>query len=489
MDRSRPLRLGASLDGASDAEAARALTNRKVLFHVEGVDQNTFDTLELAANQALRMGLRVGLSLPAAMPAEVGRSVAKLARAITGNHRQLLRADAAAPGYDCTLAIGTTVRRAPGWITVTSDGWVARSGSWIDGEGLLPRGREANPIGADLAASIGMARVFRYLFGRVLGPAFEWSAHSLSGGTPGSLPRGPEIARSIPDLDALLVGCGSVMQGWANTIRRLPISGHARAIDPQLVADENLGTYVRAFRTDVGLEKVNVMTQILGPKIRVEPDRDYAELFSRRLEGGIALPPVVVAGLDEVNPRHLVQRWWPRTLIDMATEGFATQVIVKEHGDNATCLLDAHPAKDQENGALQQAAKHAGLVPMPAEDLLEGLTERDVELAPEALTTSMAVARAAGMRRCSWISSRDFASGDESDFSGAAPFVASLAGTIAAGRTLALLAADPTATSVRVQTSFASERMVILESHASANCECQTRGDVPSAATSMLRRR
>lgn len=473
--RSRPVRLAAELAGVPEAVAADTLATKRVLIGLERTDPDSIATFLLAVNQTLRFCSNVGLVLPEDLASAVRDECDQLATAITGSAANIRGEPMAAAGrYDAILFVGATVRQMTGWITVTSDGWVAQTASWIDDDDeILPRSTtSANPIGAHLAASVGVGRVFRRLIGLEPGRAFELSAHRCATGPLGTFGPGPAIPGRLPELDGLLVGCGSVMHGWAYTARRLPIFGRARAIDPQVLANENVGTYVLAGLGDIGSDKVEILKSALESNIHITADRDFAELFSRRLEGELEVPALVVAGLDETAPRHVVQRWWPSMLIDMGTDGFTSQVIMKSTGDDGMCLLDALPDWAEVTG-LQLAAAGAGLTrALSAAQLLEPIDDEDIAAAPAQLRDKLLEAKDAGVRRCSWIRVADVQPSADPTFAAAAPFVAGLTGTLAAGRTVAYLMGDPAATSVRLQASFVSERAVVLESRSSAGCEC-----------------
>ena len=108
----------------------------------------------------------------------------------------------------------------PGGIGTCSDGWTGK---------VFPAGTRApvtafmvsNPVGALTAAALTAGEAFLRLIGVPRHPwAFELSAWSGACGPPGSLPDDPPLP-AIPPIDALLIGCGNVMNGWAVAIRAL----------------------------------------------------------------------------------------------------------------------------------------------------------------------------------------------------------------------------------------------------------------------------
>ncbi len=97
------------------------------------------------------------------------------------------------------------------------------------------RGDEAAPTPAS-PNPLGAGQVFLALIGRpLLAAPIELSLHSLGSGLPGTLTPGPELRDVLP-IEALLVGCGGVANGWTYAIKRLPLIGAIEAIDHQACA-------------------------------------------------------------------------------------------------------------------------------------------------------------------------------------------------------------------------------------------------------------
>src|SRR5207244_52043 len=134
---------------------------------------------------------------------------------------------------------------------------------------------------------------------------------------------------------------GAVTNGWTYTIKELPVVGSLQAIDRQALNVENLGPYVLATCGKLKMPKAQIIADFLAPKILVTPRPEEWELFKIRLKHGIAVPPLIVNGLDHVATRHSVQRLWPKTLIDMGAGALTSQLIVKPSQIDALCLLHA----------------------------------------------------------------------------------------------------------------------------------------------------
>lgn len=474
LEISRIARLAARAGKLDETRASGLFAATRVLVALQQNDSNGHETLLLAVNQLLRFCGSVSVSLPDSIPSPMLTELQTLAARVRGDGSALATADLAeAKQYDAVLAIGSEVRDQPGWVAVSSDGWLARTASWIDDPGDLPAARsQPNPVGAHVAASLGSGRVFLRLLGRVPSAAHELSAYTLTTGTIGSHVPGPELPREAAELDAFLIGCGSVMQGWAYTVRRLPIRGWARAVDPEVLGVENLGPYALAWRTDVGREKVKILADALGPTITVTPDRDFVEFLELRIAAGLHVPSLVVAGLNDPSARHVVQRWWPDQLIDMATDGLSSQVIVKGRYDDGICLVEAIPGNPAVPSTLAQRAASVGL---PIESVLAdptaAISEDDVGAADPGQRGGLRAAMNSGLARCSRILAQELDATADPDFAPAAPFVASFTGALAAGITVRRLRGERDA--LHLQQSFQSEQTRCLAMRAAPECECQ----------------
>jgi hypothetical protein len=471
---SRIARLAARAGSVDEHQAAGLFSTKRVLVTVERLEPNAHETLLLAINQLLRFCGSVSVSLPASIPWSVLPELRALAVRVRGDGSAFRTADLAdAELFDAVLVIGSEVRDQPGWVAVASDGWLARTASWIDGSGHLPEARsQPNPIGAHVAASLGSGRVFLHLLGRVPSAAHELSTYALTAGAIGSHDPGPELPRESLELDAFLIGCGSVMQGWAYTIRRLPVRGRARAVDPEFLGVENLGPYVLAWRTGIGREKVKIIADSLGPAIAVTPDRDFVEFLEMRIAAGLSVPSLVIAGLNDPAARHVVQRWWPDQLIDMATDGLNSQVIVKGRYDDGICLVEAIPGNPAVPSTLAQRAASVGLsIESVLADPTAAISEADVGAADPGQRGGLRAAMNAGIARCSRILAQELDASADPDFAPAAPFVASFTGALAAGLTVRRLSGEREP--LHLQRSFQSERTRRLALRATPECECQ----------------
>ena len=476
---SRPLRLAARLRGESEAAVEHLFHNARVLARLELGDAATPDdrmTFLEVVNQVLRFCPNVTVGFSSAQ-AGLARHCQDLARAIHGPRGTVVIANI---GDDvkaqATVNVGRAIGPDASWVTVHSTGWVARLLPGGSGEAALAWSSSArNPLGALAAACLGSGYAFLRLAGLPSPPAHELSLLAGETGVAGTFPPGPPLPDSGLDLDGLLVGCGAVSNGWAYAMASLPVSGRLRAVDRQSLRPENVAPYVLARRADVGHAKAELMRDILAARLEVVAYPEDLELFKLRLGFGLELPPIVVAGLDRVRPRHSVQRLWPNTLIDMGAGGTTAQVLVHRHGRGTQCLLGALTVPPDEQDFADEWSELTGLPPERIrEDPTGPITESDVEAAPAELRAELEQARRGGQPICGRITERSLHGETASeDFAPAAPFVTALTGIKAAAETIkALMVIDP-ANGLHWQYDFRSGNARALVMKCATDCECR----------------
>lgn len=265
------------------------------------------------------------------------------------------------------------------------------------------------------------------------------------------------------------------MPALAYAVKRLPITGRLEGIDRQSLRTENLGPYVAAGRQWLGKPKVEVIRDLLSPAIEVVPRAEEWELFKIRLSFGVAVPPLIVSGLDNVETRHAVQRIWPEVLIDMAAGGLTTQVIVKKRADDGLCLLRALTLSANEISYTDRLAMETGL---RRERILNEpttpITQGDIDAAPPDKRPALERARQQGQLICGRVTEQNLKlEGYDPDFAPAVPFVTAFSGVIGAAETIKCLMGHRNRRSLHYQRNFQSSRGRALEMKCDVGCECQ----------------
>jgi hypothetical protein len=470
---SRPLRLATKLTGASSDEARARLLNATVHVRIAPEFEDNQDAallLRSLADQLSRFCGTVVVSAPAA-----------IVQACLERDRELhdpprLRADGVSAGAgDLDILVGDPPGM-PGCIATCSDGWTGK----VDTTGTRERATAftiANPVGALTAAGLAAGEAFLRLISVPRPPRlFELSAWTGECRPPGGQPHGPPLA-AIPPIDALLVGCGNVMNGWAVAIRALQMTGHVRAVDRQSVGEENLGPYALARRDMVGQPKTALLAGHLQPLIAVNGHDEELDLFVPRItRWHLPLPALVINGLDEVEPRHVVQRLWPDVIVDMAAGGTTSQVIVHKRGGVGQCLLGAFAVPAAELGYIRRIEEVTGLRRERfLSEFTTPVTAEDVTQAPPEHRARLQAAADSGQLLCGYINQASLtAKSTGKDFAAAAPFVGALTGARTAAITVAVLTGGDVPSGLRWQYDFVSNRARTAVMRCPHNCECQS---------------
>lgn len=373
----------------------------------------------------------------------------------------------------CVLNIGTEVR--PGrWVTINSEGWLARVAIGTEIE-LPMMGTARNAIGEVASACRGVAEVFKFVIGLSPSPGIsELCLYSLREGSLGELKPGPKLPLQPLEIDAFLIGCGAVMNGWAYVVAQLPVQGYAEAVDKQSLRSENIGPYVASDLAFLGRPKSELIADVLAPGVEVTARTDEFEFFKVRLEHGLLIPPLIINGLDNPETRRSVQRLWPATLVDMAAGGLSSQVIVKQAGTRGQCILDAFSSPDGDDYA-DELSREVGV---PADAIRQNptgiITDEMVRVAPENLKPALREAQRRGQRICGRVMEHNLEEErDNPDFAPAVPFATCFSGVVAAAETVKVLLGQTYDRSAHYQYSFQSRRGRLLQTSCQPGCECQ----------------
>jgi hypothetical protein len=481
---SRPIRLAADLSGQDETALEHLFIGAKILVRLEEAFANVHDAREtflFTVNQVIRFCPNVAVCTPVGSGDLVDAADDIAVRVHGERHRISVSGLEEAGSFQAIVNVGTEVLRGVPSVTVNSTGWVARVASADSGTAGLPWARGGpNPIGALAAACLGAGRVFFFLIGQPLvTPPTEISLFTLEVGPAGALPEGPPLPVASLELDGFLVGCGAVTNGWAYAVKRLPIVGHLEAVDRQVLRIENIGPYVASGREWLGKPKAEMIAKVLGPAIGVTPRPDEWEFFKIRLRYGLRVPPIVVNGLDNVETRHSVQRLWPEALIDMASGGLTSQVILKARRDDGICLLRALHRPAHEVGWAERLARETGL---PIERILEepttAISEDDIEQAPEDKRVGLERARENGQFVCGRVTEHNLHfEGRDTNFAPAVPFVTGFSGVAGAAATMKWLMGYSERASFHFQHSFASGRARRITMKCDPGCDCWTATD------------
>jgi hypothetical protein len=474
---SRPARLGAVITGEREEAIVHLFTKKRILLRLEAASLDVPDARETfiyAVNQCLRFCSNISVRIEGGSD-DLLQNCNSLAVRIHGLGASVgLAEDVKGRGFDAIVNVGTEILSDLSAVTINSSGWIARMTTADSvSRKLRWKPEPPNPLGALGAACLGVGAAFYAVLGRRLASSMEISLFNHEVASPGELAAGPPLPTSPLWLDGFLVGCGAVTNGWAYAVKRLPVVGRLQAIDRQSLRFENIWSYVAVGRESVLKPKAVVIKELLSPAIHVAERPDQWEFFKIWLDHGLDVPPLVIAGLDNVTTRHSVQRLWPETLIDMAADKLQSQVIVKHKRGDGLCLLRALSIPPGETDWAEGLAAVTGLDPSIIASQPTGrITQGDIDAAP--LDKKAELQMALGTPRCGHINHQSLEmEGYDHDFAPAVPFVTAFSGVVGAAETVKCLMGRRYAHSMHFQKSFESSRSRALEMKCDPSCECQ----------------
>jgi hypothetical protein len=304
--------------------------------------------------------------------------------------------------------------------------------------------------------------------------AIEVSVFDMQQGGLGSLHVGPDLPTRRLMLNAILLGCGGVSNGWAYTVKRLPIKGKVFAVDKEALRQENFGPYVCATARWLGKPKAEVLKGFLAPKIEVVAHNELVEHFKIRVDRNlVGITPMVVCGLDAIPPRHIAQRLWPSLLIDMAAGGTTTQLITHVRGSQSICLLGALKETEDRDYAVQLAVETGIRADRIRSNPTDLISQADIDSAPPQHRESLESAKSQRRQICGYISTYNLNYEEDSDrFVAAAPFLSALSGVFGAAATMRALL--DMSTPIHHQFDMRSFDSRPLHMACFADCICQT---------------
>jgi molybdopterin/thiamine biosynthesis adenylyltransferase len=375
---SRPSAVAAAL---GDEGSQRFLTKRVLLRGDATVllSQNGHEAFRAAFLLLIRICQNVVIALPTECGGLHADITALAGRFIPGRRLALIDPPADFYGYDAILSVGTSARADLPWTVIHSDGWLARVSS--RGCRLPDPGAEVNAIGAVGAACLGVGEVFKRLIGlrSNRGELLDVTAFSFWTYRTDDDAVGPPLDPLV--IDVLLIGCGAIGSGTAYLLSRLPVSGRAFALDRQRYGLENFGTSIIVGPDDYNRPKAEVTAEMLQPKLDARPL--FMDIASFQAQYDRSYPDIVLAGLDDVEPRHQVQQLWPGLIVDGAVGGeLSCQVSCHPWGNANACLLCLF--QKQETVSLADLnARATGLPPQIANNPDAIITEEAIAVAQE----------------------------------------------------------------------------------------------------------
>lgn len=260
-----------------------------------------------------------------------------------------------------------------GAIHVNGRGWVSYVGR---AAGAIALDEGSNPIGALSAACRAAAVVVRKLVegdDGMPGEGSYWDSLTLAPVSIDAPSRPP--APLQPNVEALLMGCGSIGGAVAYTLARAPgLAGELILLDSETLEDRNQAKAILARPDEIEnrREKVDVAAEELDHSgIESLPRRLSLEDFvaSRPREQTL---PLVLCAVDSIASRRELQDCLPLEVVNAACDG--ADVFVSGHvTDQGPCVYCLHIEQvlDSEAARINILARETGIPPRAVAQLVD----------------------------------------------------------------------------------------------------------------------
>jgi hypothetical protein len=340
---------------------------------------------------------------------------------------------------EATVRVHLGLEDRAGAIRVVPDGFGAQLAG--DPEVEVSLGRPGNALGAIFAAALAAAEVFKYVVvdnpdRRTLHRHLSFCPLTLTNDTTTA----PELRITPNPIDAAIVGNGAVGTAIALILAELRLGGRLILCDHERYGPENRGTYSLGGELEARTNPLKV--ELVGEILRTAgySTIDLAEKSTAMIEridaGEIAVPPIVLTGLDSVEARRETQMLFPDHIFDAAT------------GDTALGLHHAVPAGPCLRCFFTQNASGPDPLVLLAEETglpLGRLRRGDEALSDQDLAGLTAAQREVleeflGKPVCGLADAIGLTSASVDDYRPSVPFVSQLAACLAVGRLLAIRA-------------------------------------------------
>lgn len=400
---------------------------------------------------SLRLLSRIVGPLTVVLPAGLGEfedEVQRLAKTVWTKESVLVVREGAPVAWSSATAIlnigGCVDDRLP-WTSINSNGWVARVSSGP--RPLAVDADQSNPLGALMAASLGVTEVFKRVYGiphdkAPLLDATQFSLFELST-SPTSL--GPPLPPSLTLPDTVMVGGGAIGNGIALLISQLALQGRLHIIDKQAFQRENYGTCVLLDDPSwIGSSKAEQLASWLrrpdGLNCTGE-EAFVADARSGELVREMAVD-LILNGLDDIGARHDAQRLWPSVLVDGGINAVGAAVTTQRlnHPEGA-CMICSFRAPRIDERTLQSKATGLSIASLGA-GLNRQLTEQDILQAQDSQRDWLRSQLAQGKTICATITeaqSRALGMVTKEGFSPSVPFVATASAALVVAQALKAL--------------------------------------------------
>ena len=247
--------------------------------------------------------------------------------------------------YDAILSIGSSESLHDVSVTIDNDGWL----SFVTkGKRRFRKHHKSNPIGAGVAACLGVGEIFKNLISRDNFTEYIqnvcFSALDYSVDQPDQ--ENPELPRVVKLSKVQMVGVGAIGSATLAFLDLLPLEGEIELIDFDSIDISNLNRYPIATIDDVGRSKVAVGRDYISHHENLSVSTFWGKYEKYVNEKGRGDADVVLPLVDNNEARHQVQLNLPRLTI-YGTTGDWVVTIARHKALEDDCIICRYPKREE----------------------------------------------------------------------------------------------------------------------------------------------
>lgn len=241
---------------------------------------------------------------------------------------------------------------------IGSNGWIAKFST----KDAVGSGDSSNPFGAGVAACIGVANVFRYVFRDFINDVqfddeFSFSVVNHQFENQENYSAGESI-----DLgDFTLVGFGAIGNGVIWALSNMPLAkGKLTIVEPENIDITNLQRYVLAGERHTEKPKIQIAQEYLvSSGVELNPIQsswvDHLNSNSDWLEKS------VLVAIDNIKDRVAIQSSLPKEIFNSYTENNLIGIARHKDFGKEACLMCTYMPNEQRKSYSQEVSDNLGL--------------------------------------------------------------------------------------------------------------------------------
>lgn len=243
---------------------------------------------------------------------------------------------------------------------IGSDGWLSKFST----QAAIGCGETTNPLGAGIAACIGVSNIFRYVFSDFLTPEYD-DDFVLSLISLDTDETGKDLKEKKVDVGKIqLAGFGAIGNGFLWAIKNTPlVSGTITIVEPETLALSNLQRYILAEERHIGKLKTEIAKEYLKNS-KFSSTLQSVSWVDYLNEPDSWKNETAIIAIDNANDRIGIQASLPKTIYNSYTESNILGVSRHNEFGKDACVVCTYMPSGKRKSRSQEIADNLNLSQM-----------------------------------------------------------------------------------------------------------------------------